>query len=267
MRQSIIHKVASELRVPPYLADYDGARLRFTWADARERTGDATRRRAQHRHNAVTRHASGPLRDRVAFRFLSGEDVRELTYGELEAASNRFANVLAGLGVGRSDVVFVLAGRIPELYLAVLGSLKNGTPVSPLFAAFGPDPIATRMNLGQGSVLVTTTTLYEKKVAKIRSRVPSLRHVLIVPDVDDDPIPPDTSDLTVLLAAASDCFDIVPHPARGPSAAPLHQRHHRHPQGCDARPPGRGHPLGDRTLRPRPPRRRHLLVHGRPRAG
>ena len=212
MRPTIIHQSAAGARVPPNLADYEAERARFSWAAARAALADTPGGGFNIAHNAVTRHARGPGRDRVAFRFLAGDAVTEVTYGALDAASNRFANVLAGLGVGRGDAVFVLAGRIPELYLAVLGSLKNGTPVSPLFAAFGPEPIATRLNLGAGSVLVTTATLYRTKVSRIRDRVPTLRHVLVVPDDPDDPepVPAGTADLTALLAAASDAFDPVP---------------------------------------------------------
>jgi acetyl-CoA synthetase len=212
VRPTIIHQSAAGARVPPNLADYEAERARFSWAAARAALADTPGGGFNIAHNAVTRHARGPGRDRVAFRFLAGDAVTEVTYGALDAASNRFANVLAGLGVGRGDAVFVLAGRIPELYLAVLGSLKNGTPVSPLFAAFGPEPIATRLNLGAGSVLVTTATLYRTKVSRIRDRVPTLRHVLVVPDDPDDPepVPAGTADLTALLAAASDAFDPVP---------------------------------------------------------
>ncbi len=216
VRQSVIHKTLAQLRVVPNLSDYEAERSRFSWSTARSELEDLPGGGLNIAHNAVTRHARGPLCNRVAFRFLLGENALELTYGELEAASNRFANVLVGLGVGRDDVVFVLAGRIPELYLAVLGSLKNGTPVSPLFAAFGPDPIATRLNLGSGTVLVTTTELYERKVAKIRSQVPSLRHVLVVPEAGEL-VPAGTSDLTALMASASDRFDIVATSSQDPA--------------------------------------------------
>jgi len=222
MRPSIIQKSLTDLRVAPNLVDLDAERSRFSWAAARAELDDSPGGGLNIAYNAVTRHARGAARDRVAFRFLAagGDGVRELTYGELDALSNRFAHVLAGLGVGRGDVAFVLAGRIPELYLAVLGSLKNGTPVSPLFAAFGPEPIATRLNLGSGSVLVTTTSLYLKKVARIRDQVPSLRHVLVVHDEPDEPLPPGTSDLTALLAAASD--DDALAPTRPDDLALLH---------------------------------------------
>ena len=209
MRPSIIHKSPAGLPVAPNLADYQSERERFSWATARAELPRLPGGGLNIADCAVTRHARGPNRDRVAFRFLSEQTSHELTYGDLDAQTNRFANVLAGLGVGRHDVVFVLAGRLPELYLAVLGSLKNGTPVSPLFSAFGPEPIATRLNAGSGTVLVTTTSLYLKKVAKICDQVPSLRHVLVVPDEPDEPLPPGTRDLTGLLAGASDVFTTV----------------------------------------------------------
>ncbi len=209
MRPSIIRKSADACRVPPNLADYDAERTRFSWSAARGELDGLPGGALNIAHEAVARHADGPHGDHLAFRFLSGEHTRDLTYRDLDAQSNRFANVLAGLGVGRGDVVFVLAARIPELYLAVLGSLKNGTPVSPLFAAFGPEPIATRLNLGSGTVLVTTASLYRKKVARVRGQVPSLRHVLIVNDEPDEPLPSETDDLHALLAEAAETFPLV----------------------------------------------------------
>jgi acetyl-CoA synthetase len=93
---------------------------------------------------------------------------------------SRFASTLRRLGVGRGDRVFALAGRIPELYVAALGTLKNGSVFCPLFSAFGPEPIRTRLAIGDGQVLVTTPPLYQKKVAALRSSLPALRHVLLV---------------------------------------------------------------------------------------
>jgi acetyl-CoA synthetase len=132
-------------------------------------------------HEAVDRHARGPRADHVAIRWLAaagGE--RDFNYAELARLSNRFANLLRGLGVARGDVVFVLCGRIPELYAAVLGGLKVGATVSPLFSAFGPEPLKTRINLGRGKVLVTTSALFERRVKKVVDEMPTLRHVLRV---------------------------------------------------------------------------------------
>src|SRR5690606_35891975 len=99
---------------------------------------------------AVDRHLATARRDRVAFRFLGRAGARRtLTFAELAGLTNRFANVLRGLGVGKGDRLFILAGRIPELYVAALGALKNGTVVSPLFSAFGPEPVRTRLAIGE----------------------------------------------------------------------------------------------------------------------
>ena len=93
-------------------------------------------------------------------------------------------------GINKGDRVFTIMGRVPELYIAMLGALRNGSIVSPLFSAFGPEPIATRVDIGQADVLVTTRAIYQRKIAKIRDRLPSVRHILIV---DDDEAKPATS--------------------------------------------------------------------------
>jgi acetyl-CoA synthetase len=208
---SIIRKTAADWRVTPHLRDYAMERARFSW----EAVGVLFAGRPGGTVNlgvaAVDRHAAGELRDKPAFRFLErGCAPRDLSYGELSRLTNRFANVLAGLGVKRGDRVFVIAGRIPELYVAVLGALKNGSIVSPLFSAFGPEPIATRMNLGGGSVLVTTDLLYERKVAKARERMPTLKHVLLVAEDGGTTDVPDTLDLATLMAAASEQCETAP---------------------------------------------------------
>jgi acetyl-CoA synthetase len=69
---------------------------------------------------------------------------------------------------------------VPELYAAALGSLKAGLAFTPLFAAFGPEPIRARMEIGEAVVLVTTEALYRRKVAAWRGELPSLRLVLII---------------------------------------------------------------------------------------
>ena len=105
-------------------------------------------------------------------------EVRDFTYGDLQVLTNRFANVLRRLGVGKGERVFLLAGRIPDLYISALGTLKNGSVFCPLFSAFGPEPIRQRIGIGDGRVLVTTAALYKRKVAELRASLPGLRHVL-----------------------------------------------------------------------------------------
>ncbi|OOK63368.1 AMP-binding enzyme family protein, partial [Mycobacterium kansasii] len=107
---------------------------------------------------------------------------RDLSYAELSRLAARFTAVLRALGINKGYRVFTIMGRIPELYITMLGALRNGSVVSPLFSAFGPEPIATRVEIGQADVLVTTKAIYQRKIAKIRDRLTSVRHVLVVDD-------------------------------------------------------------------------------------
>ena len=204
-----IRKHLADLAVAPNLTDYAAECRTFTWEAARRALDGLPGGGLNIAHEAVDRHARGPRAHHVAFRFLGAQHQRDITYAELARLTNRFANVLTALGVGRGERVFVLTGRIPTLYTAVLGSFKAGCVVSPLFSAFGPEPLATRLKLGEGAVLVTTDSLYERKVAKIRDQLPALRHVLLVGDDGAPADLPGTHDLDRLMAQASDTFEVV----------------------------------------------------------
>ena len=204
-----IHKDPAAFRVPPNLASYDEERSSFSWESARSSLDDPPGGGLNIAYEAVDRHAIGPRASKVALRTLDehGQST-DLSYAELRRLTNRFANALRGLGVGRGETVFTLLGRVPELYVTVLGALKNGSVVAPLFSAFGPDPVSQRLQLGNGRVLVTTALQYKRKVAPRRHELPGLRHVLLI-DGERHPTP-DTLDLPALLDQAADEFEIVP---------------------------------------------------------
>ena len=199
-------------KIAPNLADYGVVRAEFSW-DAARRSLDGLPHGGglNIAHEAVDRHAHGRRGNHLALRWLGKSGaVRDFTYRDLALETSRFANVLAGLGVQAGERVFILAGRIPELYIAVLGALKQRCVVSPLFSAFGPEPIHTRLALGSGSVLVTTASLYQKKVAGLRERLPQLRHVLLVSDDGGRTAEPDTLDFATLMREAGPRFTIGP---------------------------------------------------------
>ncbi|MGZ4240894.1 MAG: acetate--CoA ligase [Actinomycetota bacterium] len=203
-----IEKRPWEWDVPANLESYDDEYPVFTWDRARELLDGLPAGGLNIAYEAVDRHAAGPLASSVAIRWLGKHgDTRELTYADLRSLTNRFANVLRGLGIAPGDRVYGLTGRIPELYVAALGTLKNRSIFSPLFSAFGPEPIHQRMTLGRARVLITTEALYERKVEAIRSRLPDLEHVLLVGEHGATDRP-GTLDLGILLEAASDRFEI-----------------------------------------------------------
>jgi acetyl-CoA synthetase len=205
----IIRKQGLASASAPAMRSYDETRRTFSWARARAELDGLPGGGLNIAYEAVDRHVRRGNGNKRALRWLAKDgESRDFTYADLAAASNRFANVLAAAGIGKGDVVFTLAGRVPELYIAALGTLKNGSVFSPLFSAFGPEPVRTRIEQGEGKALVTTTAFYQRKVAPWRDQVPGLRHVFLI-DGGDDALPPDTFALGPAMAKASDAFDIV----------------------------------------------------------
>jgi acetyl-CoA synthetase len=213
----VIRKTKARQRVAPNLGDYEAVAAGFSWASARaELDGLPGGRGLNIAYEAVDRHARGPRAAAIALRCLgksrTAETSRDISYAELAALSNRFANVLASLGIAKGECVFALAPRVPELYVAALGAWKAQAVFCPLFSAFGPEPIQTRMTLGEARVLVTTTALYSRKIAQLRPSLPRLTIVLLI-DGDDIAAASHGAgvhSLQALLAGASEDFTIPP---------------------------------------------------------
>jgi acetyl-CoA synthetase len=201
-----ITKELSAFPVPPNLTDLERTRAAFSWEQVRsELYGLADS--VNIGELAVDRQAIGPLHDRVALRWLGRDGaISDTTYGELRHLTNRFANVLRRLGVGRQDRVFALAGKIPALYVAALGTLKNTSVFCPLFSAFGPEPVRQRLQRGNAKLLVTTERLYRRTIESLRPDLPELRHILIA-DARED-FDSDVLALEPLLAQAPPEFKV-----------------------------------------------------------
>jgi acetyl-CoA synthetase len=205
----VIAKGHAAIGLAPNLAEYGAARTQFSWNAARALLAGLPGGGLNIAHEAVDRHAAGALRGKLAIRWLGREGaVRDLTFGDLAQNASRFANVLRALGVTPGERVYILTGRIPELYFSALGTWKAKAVLCTLFSAFGPEPIRARMAIGDAKVLVTTAALYQKKIAPIRAALPSLRHVLIVGEGAADAS--GTLDYATLLHQAADEWTIPP---------------------------------------------------------
>ena len=177
-----IRKDPDSATVAPNLLDYDRARVSFSWARAREALdGLPDGGGLNIAYEAVDRHVTAGRGERCAIRWRGRKGARrDLSYAELAAESSRFAALLADLGVEPGERVFACCGRVPELYVAVLGTLKARAVFCPVFSAFGPEPLRQRLSLGSAKVLVTTSALYERRIGPLHSELPDLEHVLLV---------------------------------------------------------------------------------------
>ncbi|MBK8889723.1 MAG: acetate--CoA ligase [Dechloromonas sp.] len=212
MRPSVIRQSHGEALSPAA-----GGATPFAWEQIGRELGITPGGPVNIAQLTVDRQAASARGDQPAFRFLNADGGRHsVTYRELARLTDRFGNALKSLGVRKGDCVVVLCGRSCELYVAVLGALKVGAVVSPLFPAFGPEPIRSRMAQANGKVLVTTASAYRRKVAPIRAELPSLQHVVLVDDLRAGGMP-DTHDWEVLLQAASEAPALVATSADDPA--------------------------------------------------
>jgi acetyl-CoA synthetase len=208
-RPSRIRKDVAGLPVRAHLSDRDGVCASFRWSDARRQLTGLPGGKLNIAFEAVQRHAQGARAEHPAIIWLGVDGTRRvIRYAELDRAANRFAQAVTALGLAKGDRLFLLLPRVPALYAAVLGAMKAGIVVSPLFSAFGPEPIATRMNLGGGRALITTAALYARKVAGVRTQIPTLRHVLLAGGGGEPPLP-DCFDLDALTQRSPDEFAAI----------------------------------------------------------
>jgi acetyl-CoA synthetase len=198
----------AEDRVGTNLPDYEECAKTFSWAQARGLLDGLPGGGLNIAHEAVDRHVLAGKGGKLALRWIGRDGrVQDFTYAMLRAGVNRFANVLAQRGVSKGERVYSLLGRSPELYVAALGTLKAGCVFSPLFSAFGPEPIKARMTIGEAKVLITSEAFYRRKVEPWRSQLASVEHVLLT-DCSSN-LPPGTEDLAAALDAAPDSFETI----------------------------------------------------------
>ncbi len=196
-----IAKDIAALKSPPNMPDYEALRASFSWDDVRAEL-DLPNGVVNIAHECVDRHAArNPSKTAMIWEGANGS-IETYTFEDMRRESAKFASVLASLGVRKGERVFFLMDRVPELYFAVFGTLRRGAIVCPLFSAFGPDPIAERINRAEGCVVVTSPTLYPK-IEAVRERTPSVRQVIVIGDRAGRRGPEGTTvDYATLMASA-----------------------------------------------------------------
>ncbi len=199
-------------RTAANMPDYDGAVAEFSWQEAGQAMGGPLPDMLNIAYEAVDRQVDEGHGEEIALRWIARDGERkDYSYADLKRETDRFARMLHDLGMKPGDRVFSLLGRIPELYIAALGSLKAGAIFCPLFSVFGPEPVRARMEIGEANLLITRQRDYLRKVADAREQLPALNHVLLV-DADEN-APDDTLDLAELLAATpAECEMVATRP-------------------------------------------------------
>lgn len=122
--------------------------------------------------------------DRVAIIHKRGDgQAARLTYGDLKARSDAFANALTRLGLGRGDRIGLLLPQTPETAIAHIAAFKVGAISMPLASLFGPDALKYRL-ASSGARIVVTNGPGLEKIREIEASLPGLEHLICIEGAD-----------------------------------------------------------------------------------
>ncbi len=170
----------NDFRVPPNLSDYEKTRSEFRWEDIHEELDFLPGGGLNLAYEAIDRHLKTDKKDKVALIWDGKGKVEEkYTFADLSLLTNQFANVLNSLGVSKGDRVFTYLDRVPELYISIIGIVKAGAVVGPLFSAFGTEAIKDRLLDSGAKVLVTCPELLHN-VDAVKADLPALEKIIVV---------------------------------------------------------------------------------------
>jgi len=113
----------------------------------------------------------------IALEWYGTSDARKtISFSQMHEDSARFANYLTSQGIGPGDVVAGLLPRIPDLFTVVLGTWRIGAIYQPLFTAFGPAAVESRVTAQGGSQakLIVTDLSNRPKLDEVPNCPPSL---------------------------------------------------------------------------------------------
>jgi len=140
-------------------------------------------------YNCLDRHVEAGRGDRVAFHWL-GEDgsTRDITYAELLADVERFANALKDLGIRKGDIVGIYLPMIPEVVVSMLACARIGAPHNVVFGGFAAEAVRERMEFSDAKALITVDAASRKgKLAPVKETVDvvmgdleTLEHIIVV---------------------------------------------------------------------------------------
>ncbi|PED86487.1 acetate--CoA ligase [Bacillus cereus] len=162
------------------LPNYDEAYANFNWEEVNKNFTWNETGRVNMAYEAIDKHAKSDRKNKVALYYQDGSRKEKYTFKEMKDFSNKAGNVLKNYGdVEKGDRVFIFMPRSPELYFALLGAVKLGAIVGPLFEAFMEGAVRDRLEDSEAKVLITTPELLERVPL---NDLPALKTVFLVRD-------------------------------------------------------------------------------------
>ncbi len=184
----------------------------FSWADVYDRLDWLPDGGLNIAHEAINRHSACSRADDAALVWMGrGGEREEYTFGDLSRLTARFGNLLRSLEIDKGDRICTALGRLPETYVALLGTLRAGAVAVPLPPGSGPDAIKRTMLDTKAKVLLTDPQTRLSMYAAVFEMF-DLQHIVVVNKNGRDPLPLETADLDYdeEMGKAPDSFATAP---------------------------------------------------------
>lgn len=165
------------VRTDGNLHNYEQSRTDFSWETIEQQFTWHTTGKLNMAYEAIDRHTLTERKHKPALVYSDAQREETYTFEQLRIHSNRCANMFRKLGIGKGERVFIFMPRTPELYFSLLGALKVGAIVGPLFEAFMETAVKDRMTDSEAVAVVTTPQLL-KRIPM--TELPALKHVILV---------------------------------------------------------------------------------------
>jgi acetyl-CoA synthetase len=202
-------KSLEKFAVKPNLEDYQKTYDSFSWNKIARELDWFDGEHINIAYAAIDSHLKTDRKNKKAMIWESKKgEIEEYTFSDISRLSNKFANVLIHkLGIEKGDRVFFFLERVPEIYIGIIGALKAGAVIGPLFSAFGPDAVKDRLKDSGAKLLVTSPSL-KNKIVDI---IPDLSALKKIVAVCREKQKPDVGDLVYedLMAEASEAFEAI----------------------------------------------------------
>ena len=128
------------------LKNYDEKYNKFDWSETEKEFSWSETGKVNLAYEAIDRHVETYKKNKVALYYKDDKRNEKYTFKEMERLYDQAANVFKNIAnVEKGDRVFVFMPRSPELYFALLGAIKTGAVVGPLFEAFMEGAIRDRL--------------------------------------------------------------------------------------------------------------------------
>lgn len=162
------------------LKNYDDTYKHFNWQEVEKEFTWSTTNQINIAYEAIDKHVHTFRKNKIALYFDDGNRREKYTFKEMAENSNKAANVLKNFGhVSKGDRVFIFLPRSPEYYFILLGAIKLGAIVGPLFESFMEQALLDRLNDSEAKVLVTTPQLINRVPV---DKLPHLQSIFLIGD-------------------------------------------------------------------------------------